>query len=132
MKPPCQSISRLLSEQLAGAHAGSQRTENPWMPARVLALGGRDQMRGFLPRQRLNDGLGFVAAAQIATHTQARIRRQLVVFNGLRQQRAQRARDAFYGVQPKALLPVRGNHQRLFRLGEKSAGPAPGTRMEDN
>ena len=61
-------VAPLQRQELAGAHPGAQGAQHPRMPARVR-LGGRvHEMRGFLARERLNDRLWFIPAAQVAPH----------------------------------------------------------------
>jgi hypothetical protein len=61
------------------------------MPTRKMLRGDADKLCCFYACQRFNLPLGFIAAPKIASHPECRVGRELLILDGLRQHRAQRA-----------------------------------------
>jgi hypothetical protein len=90
-------VAPLEREQLARAHAGPQPAQQPRRPFGEPLACDCDDVRGFVARERIDDRFGIVCTPQVATKAQRRIRRQQLVFDRLRQDRAERPRDAANG-----------------------------------
>jgi hypothetical protein len=72
-----------------------------------MLFGNTDQMHSFAGRQRMNRRLRIVTASEILAEPARRVRRQLFVLNGLRQNDAQCACDTAHRIQGKSFNPER-------------------------
>ena len=92
--PAPVEVAPLQREQLTGTQARAEAAQQPGMEFRKPLSCDGDDVRCLVARERIDDWLGIVSAAQVPTEAQRGIRRQQLVFDRLRQNRAQRPRDA--------------------------------------
>jgi hypothetical protein len=114
-------VAPLEREQLARAHAGPQPTQQPRIPLREPLPSDGDDVCGLVARERIDDRLGIVGAPQIPAQAQRRIRGQQLVFDRLRQDRAQRPRD-----------PADGRRLQSLRTARRDELAAVGTAQRAN
>jgi hypothetical protein len=57
-------VAPLEREQLAGAHAGPQSAEQPRIPLREPLPSDGDDVRGLVPRERIDDRLGIATSVR--------------------------------------------------------------------
>ena len=95
-------IGPLQGQEFAGAQSRPQSTEQPRMPIREPVAGHSEHLHRFLFAEGIDGGLGVVRGAKIFAKTQRRVCGQEFVFDRLRQDRAERPRNAAHrrGLQP--------------------------------
>src|SRR5262245_59946907 len=87
-------VTPLEREELAGAHASAQAAHEPGIPIRELATRGVEHEIDFLTRERADFRFGSVGVTEVLSEPESRVRDEELVVNGLRQNRAQRARNS--------------------------------------